>query len=253
MNTPQQAQIQVNSFMDDLEAIQGSPKSLIPNGQYRSLSPIMQLYAKKLWVGGHVANPDQILEEVKALHPSVEASELRRYIESNLPRWADERKHALEVTYQQMLNDRQAITEHVDYTYDNLFDKIRGLTEKTINSLQHEDALAPRTLKQLASTAKELHECQRLTRNLAKGTVSHEHRHQIDHNGETREFTKQLEELNGILKQAKVKDIIDVDVVLEPETKESTNAHNLKIIDAVVDDNPDELEDFIPEEQGRAG
>jgi hypothetical protein len=218
METPE-AMESTNAFMEDIQSVMGQSKDLVPNGTYRTLAPIMQLYAKKLWVGGHVANEEALLNDVCAMHPQIERVELKGYLAAHMASWEPERTATLQKFYDNALEDKDRIHEHIDYTYDALADKLRGMVSKTMDTLATGDAVSPRHLKSISSTLKEMREVQREIRGLQSGKAPATHNHLHISNEQTKAFQKQSEDMKAFLKGARVSEVIDVEDTLNEEQR----------------------------------
>lgn len=152
--------------MDDIQAVRGSPEDAIPNTSYGTLAPILMIHIKKLWINGHVASIKQIIDEVLNLDSRARPEDITRYFSDHKDFWEPERIETLRAFEAKQFEDRTRITEHIDSVYDRTFDQIRSLANKAIRNYQNQEYVDAKSLKDLVSAAKILHECQRTTRNI---------------------------------------------------------------------------------------
>ncbi len=148
--------------------------------EYPSLSPLMRLHVRKLYVTGTTTTAQQIADRLSELDPEVIQAHTLLFLEQNQlnPVWQEERKMFLDRQYERMLSDREKITEHIDEVYDaGFFTPLRELVKRKITTYQQsEDGdVHPKDIKTLAETTNLLYQGQRTARNLgneARKTLS---------------------------------------------------------------------------------
>lgn len=205
---------QKQEFLADMAAVKGDTESLVPNGTYRTLSPMLLLHAKKLWTGGLVANQDQIVQELLRLDSRIDRQELLRFLQESTTSeaWEKERQRTLKKAYERMLEDRDKITEHIDYLYDRIFDTVRHQAESFLGTFSADNIPSSGELRKITAALKDLYHLQRQTRQLQDSQHhTHEHLHTT-----TDAFNEERSRLYKFLDNMQIVDVNDNNETLVP-------------------------------------
>jgi len=143
---------------------------------FPSLSPIIRLHIRKLYITGTATNALQLANSVAALDKDTKPDEVALFVEQNTtnPAWINEQKQFLDRQYERMIADEEKITEHIDGLYDStLFTPLRDLVKRKITRFTQTDdedfeKVPVKDIKTLADTAKVVYEAQREARNIHK-------------------------------------------------------------------------------------
>jgi len=170
----------LTTYQDQLEDQQGTTHHLnvVPNGSYPTLSPILQLHLRRLWITGMIASIEDGVSSVTRLDSRVDPFYANKYLSDNInsEEWISERNATLRDHYVKMVKDSERLRTSIDLQYEKVFSKITELTVAKLNrfsQLVEEDPdskqVAPTQLQKLTNIAKTSYLMQRLARGMSTG------------------------------------------------------------------------------------
>lgn len=175
---------------------------------YTTLSPLLRVHIRKLYVTGFSESSEIIALEVKRLDNRINIEEVIRYIDCHKvsQEWLEDRQTYLEARYNRELNNQLSLSTDIDATYDQVLEKARIACSIEVSTVLEKTLKDPdgghirlRRFEKTVGILRELYNMQRLARNLS--TEKHE---VVDTTSD--KFKQQLEKLNDYL-DGKVIDI----------------------------------------------
>lgn len=140
--------------------------------EWDTLSPILQLHIRKLFVAGELSDAKSAAKIVQSIDAKVNPIQVESFFLAHKDNedWVQDRTSFLSAAYGRMLDDKQLITEHIDEHYDTkIFLRARNILERILTKLdESEDGIKPGELKTLISAGVELHSAQRKVRKLGE-------------------------------------------------------------------------------------
>lgn len=166
--------------LDDYELSKPLSVSTLPNGTYPTLSPLVQLHIKRLWITGSCATDDDIVSSIRRVDSRVKNDQVLRFLEDHTSKesWIDAREKFLQGQYDRYLIDAEKLSERIDEVYDQDFEKIRILCEQQIEHfavISLQGIIPPKlfSLRSITDILAKAYLMQRLARGMSQENTTH--------------------------------------------------------------------------------
>lgn len=165
---------------NDFEADKPARQSIIPNGTYPTISPLIMLHMRRLFITGTTLEYSDIIQTVQRLDKRIDPDVAERFLKENAPTWMDERERFLERQWERLLEDSAKLKELIDERYDRSFKVIQEICDQQLEHAMvlSEEGIIPNklfNLKSVAETLEKAYSCQRLARGMAQGKLEVSH------------------------------------------------------------------------------